>query len=132
MKLQKFWLKTQIFYEVSVYLQMLYSFLMFQICNELQECHATIDAFLHNTDSATVDGIEALVSKENTIYNKVQELREQHRKQDEDILSSLDEALIITEQSLNAVQMKMYGSFDDHSVLSSPDLKVKVYGLVFP
>ena len=104
---------------------------MFQICNELQECHATIDAFLHDTDSATVDGIEALVSKENTIYNKVQELREQHRKQDEDILSSLDEALIITEQSLNAVQMKMYGSFDDQSTLSSPDLKVKVYGLAF-
>ena len=126
MKLQKFWLKAQIFYEVSVYLQMLYSFLMFQICNELQECHATIDGFLHDTDSATVDGIEALVSKENTIYNKVQELREQHRKQDEDILSSLDEALIITEQSLNAVQMKMYGSFDDQSTLSSPDLKVKV------
>ena len=100
-------------------------FLFFQICNKLQECHASIDVFLHNTDSVTLHDIETLVSKEDNISNKVQELREQQRQQDEDIQTSLDEAINITEQSLNAVQTKMYGDFVDYTALSTPGLKVK-------
>ena len=101
------------------------SFLIFQICNELQECHATIDSFLHNNDAVTKFDIEELVSKEDSISIKLQELKQQQRQQDEDILASLNEAIIITEQSLNAVQRKMYGELVDLSALHSPSSKVR-------
>ena len=100
-------------------------YLIFQICNELLECHASIDAYLHKTDSITLCDIETLVAKEDRISNKVQELKFQQRQQNEDIQTSLDEAINITEQSLNAVQTKMYGDFVDYTALSTPGLKVK-------
>ena len=43
---------------------------------------------------------------------------------DENIQASLDEAINIMEQSLNAVRMKMYGDFGDHSAVSTTALKV--------
>ena len=55
----------------------------------------------------------------------------QQKLQDEDIQTSLDEAINITEQSLNAVQMKMYGNFGDHSALSTSCLKVRFLSRLF-
>ena len=101
-----------------------YFFFHFQICNELQECHASTDSILRNHNSVPLLDIETLVSKEDSISKKVQELREQQRQQDEDILASLDEAINITEQSLNAVQRKMYGDFVDQLALNTTALKV--------
>ena len=66
-----------------------------------------------------------MVSKEDSISIKLQELKQQQRQQDEDILASLNEAIIITEQSLNAVQRKMYGELVDLSALHSPSSKVR-------
>ena len=96
----------------------------FQICNELQEFHASIDTFLRNTDAVTLHEIETLASKEDNISTKVRELREQQKYLDENIQASLDEAINIMEQSLNAVRMKMYGDFGDHSAISTTGLKV--------
>ena len=66
-----------------------------------------------------------MVSKEDSISIKLQELKQQQRLQDEDILASLNEAIIITEQSLNAVQRKMYGELVDLSALHSSSSKVR-------
>ena len=55
-------------------------------------------------------------------------MREQQKYLDENIQASLDEAINIMEQSLNAVRMKMYGDFGDHSAVSTTALKV---GLMF-
>ena len=55
-------------------------------------------------------------------------MREQQKYLDENIQASLDEAINIMEQSLNAVRMKMYGDFGDHSAVSTTALKV---GLVY-
>ena len=52
-------------------------------------------------------------------------MREQQKYLDENIQASLDEAINIMEQSLNAVRMKMYGDFGDHSAVSTTALKVK-------
>ena len=97
---------------------------IFQICNELQEFHGSIDAFLRNTDAVTLNDIENLALKEDNISTKVRELREQKTYLDENIQASLDEAINIMEQSLNAVRMKMYGDFGDHSAISTTALKV--------
>ena len=51
-------------------------------------------------------------------------MREQQKYLDENIQASLDEAINIMEQSLNAVRMKMYGDFGDHSAVSTTALKV--------
>ena len=96
----------------------------FQICNELQEFHASLDNVLRNTDAVTLSDIETLASKEDYISTKVRELREQQKYLDENIQASLDEAINIMEQSLNAVRMKMYGDFGDHSAVSTTALKV--------
>ena len=79
---------------------------------------------MRDRNSVTLHEITSLVEKEDSISDKVQQLREQQRQQDEEILTSLDEAINITEQSLNAVQMKMYGDTFDHSALTSPGSKV--------
>ena len=59
-------------------------------------------------------------------------MREQQKYLDENIQASLDEAINIMEQSLNAVRMKMYGDFGDHSAVSTTALKVGLkYGYFF-
>ena len=60
------------------------------------------------------DGIVQLTFCAGTSINKL----------DQTTLVALDEAINITEQSLNAVQMKMYGDTFDHSALTSPSSKV--------
>ena len=72
----------------------------------------------------TLHDIETLASKEDNISKKVRELREQQKYLDENIQASLDEAINIMEQSLNAVRMKMYGDFGDHSAICTTALKV--------
>ena len=82
---------------------------------------------MRNTDTVTLHDIETLASKEDNISRKVRELREQQKYLDENIQASLDEAINIMEQSLNAVRMKMYGDFGDHSAISTTALKVNMF-----
>ena len=97
----------------------------FQICSELQEFHGSIDAFLKNTDSVTLQDIENLALKEDKISSKVKKLKEQQEFLEENIRASLLEAINIMEQSLDAVRKKMYGDFGDHSSLTSTAQKVQ-------
>ena len=96
-----------------------------QIVGELQEFHASIDAFLKQTDTVTLQDIETLASKEDAISTKLRELKEQQKVLDENIRASLIEAVSIIEQSLEAVRKKMYGDFGDHSSLSTTTQKVQ-------
>lgn len=80
---------------------------------------------MKNTDTAvTLPDIESLALKESNISSKVKQLQSQ-QIDDVNIQTSLNEAISIMEQSLEAVKKKMYGDFGDHSSLTTTAAKVQ-------
>ena len=101
-------------------------FSILQICSELQEFHGSIDTFLKNTEAqVTLQDIENLALQEDALSTKVRELKEKREILDENIQVSLNEAISIIEQSLEAVRKKMYGDFGDHATLKTTAQKVQ-------
>ena len=66
-----------------------------------------------------------MASNEDKISSKVKELKLKQNDLDENIKKSLNEAISIMEQSLNAVRKKMYGDFGDNAAISSTAQKVQ-------
>ena len=101
-------------------------FPILQICSELQEFHGSIDTFLKNSEAqVTLQDIENLALQEDALSTKVRELKEKREILDENIQMSLNEAISIIEQSLEAVRKKMYGDFGDHKTLTTTAQKVQ-------
>ena len=91
----------------------------------MQEFHACIDACLRSADSISLQDIETLAVKEENISSQIHELQAKQECLDENLKTSLSEAINIIEQSLEAVRKKMYGDFGDHSAIKSTTQKVQ-------
>ena len=82
--------------------------------------------FLKNSEAqVTLQDIENLALQEDALSTKVRELKEKREILDENIQVSLNEAISIIEQSLEAVRKKMYGDFSDHKTLTTTAQKVQ-------
>ena len=80
---------------------------------------------MKNSDTITLQDIENLALQEDALSTKVRELKAKREILDENIQVSLNEAISIIEQSLEAVRKKMYGDFGDHKSLTTTAQKVQ-------